>query len=182
MPDLRRAVLLSGRASAYAKREGPAAVRLERLVTRDGWSVREAIELMCSEDASLSARWLGERARQFPPRAMRRDVPINSITALREASTLLSDDEVIRREEDSQMRDDIVHALIKELPDEDQAIFKMRFWDGMRLATIARVLHVDQLSLYPRSAKLLNTLRNRLLELGYSADRVREMACTDEAP
>ena len=54
-------------------------------------------------------------------------------------------------------------------------ILKLRFWEGLTVADIARTLRLDQKSLYPRIQKLMASLRAKLESLGVEAARVADL-------
>lgn len=163
------------RPSAVARRIGPIGVRLERLLHRDGHSVREAIEVIRSTatdppgDADLArmAARLPVRKPRGPDPALPRDLPATGST-----------DDTVHEHDRQRTRIELEEALevaLGEMDAEDVLILKLRFWEGHTVADIARTLHIDQKSLYPRIQKMMPVLRARLEAQGIGAERVAEL-------
>jgi RNA polymerase sigma factor for flagellar operon FliA len=173
------------RPSAEARRLGPDAVTLERLIFRDNYTFREACELMPEVPAPELER-LYER---LPYRAQRpKMVSIETLEDDTSSDPEANDDDL--REEDSpaarQKRlptaastapDDIglverhstaikVGRILDEvtanLAAEDQAIIRMRFVDCLKVPEIARILDLDMKKLYKRIDKILLIFRAAL--------------------
>ena len=160
------------RPSAEATRLGPLAVQLERLLHRDGCSLQEAIQVIRAAgtqlpgDADLAriAARLPQRTARGPDAALPDDLPATDKA-----------DYALRLQHMQQERADIEAALetaFRELAAEDVVILKLRFWEGLTVADIARTLRLDQKSLYPRIPKLMATLRTRLENLGVESARI----------
>jgi RNA polymerase sigma factor (sigma-70 family) len=163
------------RPSAEAKRLGPLAVQLERLLYRDGCSLREAIQVIRSQgtqlpgDADLAriADRLPRRTPRRPAAALPDDLP-SADTA----------DDTVRASHSLRERGEIEAALesvFRELKAEDVVILKLRFWEGLTVADIARTLRLDQRSLYPRMQKLMGSLRTNLERLGVESTHVADL-------
>lgn len=163
------------RPSAQAKRIGPIAVQLERLLHRDGHSLQEAIQVIRSAGTQLPGdAELGRIAAGLPLRNARGpDVVLND-----QLPAAGSADETVRRQQAQRERIEIEDALdtaFRELDAEDVVILKLRFWEGLTVADIARTLRLDQKSLYPRIQKLMASLRAKLESLGVEAARVADL-------
>lgn len=161
------------RASAEARRLGELAVQLELLMYRDGCSLTEASAVLQSRGAGVSQRELADLATRVPARVKRRDVGDAALHVVEsgepDAHTLL---------EREQSRSEIVaqiEAALASMPAEDQLIMRLRFWDGMTVADIARTLQLDQKPLYRRIDRLLTHVKNRLMAVGVDEDMVADM-------
>jgi RNA polymerase sigma factor (sigma-70 family) len=169
--DYRNSVWGRWRPSAAAVRFGPLAIRLEELVSRDGCSVREAVAILKSRGASATDAELTRLAARLPFRSNDRTVSVEAVEeslAAPQSSLRTLDDE----------RAQIEHALlasISELPDEDRVITRMRFWDGLSVADIAKALRVDQKPLYRRIETIQRRLRDTLARHGITQQRAQEV-------
>ena len=165
------------RPSAEARRLGPIALLLDRLVSRDGMSVAEAVETaFVGVGHGLSRPELTRLAEQLPRRARRRmegeeallDVPVAAETA---ESSLLRDE---REGRAAQVRD-AIRSLLESLEPEDAVILRFRFQDGLTVARIAQLLQLDAKPLYRRVERLLVRLRSGLEAEGVASEEVGEL-------
>jgi len=170
--DYRNRLWGKWRPSAEARRLGPTAMLVERLVSRDGWTLEQALEMLrinhqVTMDGALQAfcQRLSARGpvRQFVPESEADQV--DSVMPSPE-------DNVLRAEQDflaKRVRAALVRAR-QALPPEERLVLKMRFEDGLPVVDIARVLHLDQKRLYRTIERLLADLRRRLAADGISRD------------
>jgi len=149
--------------SAYARREGPIAIRLEKLIHRDGTSPSEAARILSHrDDVDLTEADLLQLGHRLSHRTRR------SFTDLDSANNLCSGSETDERlrlgERDSRLKDVAtrLRGLLAELPDEDRLIVRMRYYDGLKVSEIARMLGLPQKPLYRRFERILKTLRRDL--------------------
>jgi len=166
------------RPSAAAQRRGPLAVRLETLLYRDGYTLDQAIETLNSSSADRAMpadrrSWLS-LVREFPVRAPLRPVEfdsglLDSAVYERSADVELQDVELERQRART-------HALVQEvllgLDPEDQAIVRARYWEGMSIADIARMLGLEQKPLYRRLERLHTRVRAKLEASGLTSEHV----------
>jgi|GEM_PF-234011 len=171
------------RPSAEARRQGPDAIALERLVYRDGHTLLEAISVLRSRGETVrTERELAQLFARLPASPRGRPAPVDEET-LSDTRALATADEVIRAEEADAERARMVEALwraIETLPHEDQVVVRMRFMEGLSTADIARALRLEQKPLYRRLERLLTRLRELLEAAGISQDTVRNMVLEDE--
>lgn len=159
------------RASAVARRMGPLAVRLETLVTRDGFRLDQAAELLrTSGDTSLSDAELGKLLHDLPQRAQLRAVevgeePLADVPASAHADDLLL---VTESEAERLSTDAALSQALEHLAAEDRLVLRMRFWDNMSVADISRGLGLPQKPLYRRIDRALTDLREHLEAAGIS--------------
>lgn len=171
------------RPSAAARREGPLAIRLEAMVRRDGLRLDEAAErLRTAGETTLSDRELAALLARLPAHARPRPVAagdevLDATPAPAAAADLplLAGEAGARRDRDEQA---LRRALESLLP-EDRVMLRLRFWEALSVADIARGLGVAQKPLYKRMDRVLARLRRQLEGAGLSRERVRELL--DEA-
>jgi len=165
------------RPSAAARRAGRVAMRLEALVHRDGHTVRQAaLVLRTSGETDLSERELVELFVALPRRAAGRlvEIPVElvDVPSNDSAEATVSDEQ--RHDERQHIEAALVRAL-DTLPNEDRLVVRMRFWDGLTVADIARALDVPQKPLYRRLDRALIALRRSLEEAGLSRRQARSV-------
>jgi RNA polymerase sigma factor for flagellar operon FliA len=76
---------------------------------------------------------------------------------------------------DRQFVDRTLSAALESLPGEDKAILRMRFWESMTVADIARALCIAQKPLYRRIERALAEVRQYLEASGVPRERAREL-------
>ena len=159
------------RPSAAARRKGPLAVRLETLLRRDGVSLAEAAgRLRSAGETMLSDRELAALAAELPGRVPARVVPIGSEA---DEPAVPGDADDFMSAEDSDEQGRAVERALQQLPAEDQVMLRLRFWEGLSVADVARGLGVPQKPLYRRIERVLGQMRNLLEQSGLSAENVR---------
>jgi len=172
-------------ASAEAKRIGPVAVEVEKLLHRDGRTIDDVLTILGPKHAGLTLEGLRSLAQRLPVRAPRhREVAmgeeaesfaVTSAAAVEEP--LLASD----RREASRRVSTLVAAIIGRLPEDDRLILQLRFEGGMTIAQIARMLRIDQKLLYRRIEKQMRDMKRELEEAGISPDDVTDLIGRDES-
>lgn len=161
------------RPSAQARRAGLTGVRLDRLISCEGFTAAEAVEILRSNDrVPESAAELLELARSLPVRAARRALPEESLRD-REAEGA-TDQRCLEGERRRALRS-LCRALrgaVEALPAEDRLALRLRFEEGMSIAEIAGSLHLPAKPLYRRLARRLSELRTGLLAAGFDRGEV----------
>jgi RNA polymerase sigma factor (sigma-70 family) len=160
------------RPSAAAERRGRVAVQLETLVCRDGLRLDQAAQVMRTRgDTALSDRDLAKIFATLPRRMplRPREVGVAPLEAV------ASSDSVAADEVDRDRVHQVLASSMDTLPATDQVILRMRFWEGMSIADIARALHLDQKPLYRRIDSALAELRRRVEASGVSAEEARSL-------
>jgi RNA polymerase sigma factor for flagellar operon FliA len=161
------------RPSAEAKRLGDKAVTLERLLSRDGFTLSEAVRVLTTPESSpytvgeLEAIYLRLPTRDPRPVVVSEENVPDVITVEADA------DERIGAEDRARMLRQALKTIdefTKGMEPEDQLILQMRFWHGQRVPEIARALHLDQKKLYKRLDRLFLELRRRLESAGVSRE------------
>ena len=161
------------RTSAEAKRLGTVAVQLESLMYRDGHTLAEATMVLESRGECVSQRELATIATRVPARVRRRDVGDASLDYVAD-----SEPDVHEAMEQAESRSAVVEQLeaaLAAMEGEDQLILRLRFWEGLTVADIARSLQLDQKPLYRRLERLLLALRNRLLAAGVDDEMIADL-------
>jgi len=167
------------RPSAVAKRMGPVALALERLLVRDQHDLETAVAILRSQhetDATDEDLW--KIAAQLPVRNRRRFVSEEGLAnrASEEpgaAAELRVDDG--ERSQTAERVEEVLNLALEALSREDLLILKMHFRDDLSIATIASALRLEQRPLYRRKEKCLATLRAALDAQGLTWDEVREI-------
>lgn len=163
------------RPSVAARRNGPVAVRLEMLVNRDGHSIDQAVQILATEEgASLTTREAAALVAGFPRRSNVREVALDPANLEHATSTAGADDplQLEERAEERGAAEAALASALEALDPEDRLIVKMRFWDGMTVADIARGLDLEQKPLYRRLDRALGRLRRDLEREGVGRETV----------
>lgn len=172
--DYRNAHWGRWRPSAAAMRLGSPALELERLLHRDGYSLREACEILRASDPSLRDKDLARLALQFPMRGRAAEISLDA--AIQSGwEPAVDERKKLDREEELRIVGATLMALIEKLSDEDTIIVKMCFWDGLTVAAIARTLRLDQRALYTRLELIREQLRAELEARGIDEARALDL-------
>lgn len=157
------------RPSAEAKRLGPKAITLERLLSQ-GLTWPEALRKLTTGQSAYTVRELEMIYLRLPHRRPRPvevseevlpDVPVEAEAHQRmEASDRVR---LLRKAE--QLIDEFIS---RRMDVEDRMILQMRFRHARKVPDIARVLHLDQKKLYKRFDRLFAELRRALESAGVS--------------
>jgi len=163
--------------SAQAKRLGHVGVLLERLIYRDRRSFDAACEILAQThsvriDRPTLREMFAKLPRRSPPRQIDGADEIPHVPSSDEADTHLISHERGQRIGEAMLA---LHAALRALPDEDQAIIRLLYFERMSIADIARGLHLEQKRLYPRIQRLLATLRKSLAHRHISPDVLGEL-------
>jgi RNA polymerase sigma factor (sigma-70 family) len=173
------------RPSAEAKRLGDVAITLERLTTRDGYSLREAISMMTTGNAPApSPRELEAIAVRLPPRAPRPMLMAEETAPDVVAATDDPSDGPLSREREGVARHAacVLDEALRSFDDEERLILKMRFWGAQRVADIAELLHLDAKKTYKRIERLLGRLRESLERAGIARKDIDDLLSHGDRP
>ena len=159
--DYRNRIWGKWRPSAEARRHGPVAVLLERLVSRDGWTCDQALEMLRTNHGVELDDTLRALLLRLTQRAPVRQFVAESEASGVETRTEPSDANVLRAEQGFLARrvQTALDRVRQTLAPVEQVILKMRFEDSVPVADIARMLHLNQKRLYRTIEQLLATLR-----------------------
>ncbi|HEX4953527.1 MAG TPA: sigma-70 family RNA polymerase sigma factor [Thermoanaerobaculia bacterium] len=170
------------RPCAEAKRLGPTAEALDRLLHRDSLALEDACRALWAGGARESAETFKSWAARFPQRHPRRfesDEPLREMASDEPdaAARLLSGEAAFAR---ARVLATLNEAIAKEA-DQDRLILEL--WkDGWGVARIARRLGLEQRALYRRLERLWKRLRARLEAEGIDRDLISEILRLDEIP
>lgn len=168
--DFRRQRWGIWRPSAEARRLGPAAVRLDVLVHRDGLGLDEAIEVLrTNEGVAASPEELRELAARLPQRTTRRVEGEEALTTLSVPEDVERRALSVELEARARKLRDALHAARASLPAEDALILRLRFESDFTVARIAQTLSLEAKPLYRRLGRLLHDLRERLEARGFGS-------------
>jgi RNA polymerase sigma factor for flagellar operon FliA len=157
------------RPSAEARRLGDIAITLERLLTRDGWTLSEAVKMLTTRaGAEVSVAELEAIYLRLPPRNPRPLIVSGEVSPDAAAVESDADDRVEKRDRESTARRtaETMDSVLESFAEEDRLILELRFWKSCKVPEIARVLHLDQKKLYKRLDKLFATFRQALKSAG----------------
>lgn len=155
------------RPSIEARRLGPVAVLLERLLTRDGVPFDQAVQILqTNHHVTQSRDELYDWSLGFPHRTHRHFVDDAGLDNLR----AFGDPHQTLEEEEHRTRASAVAAAlaaaVEGLDPQDRLILKMRYQDNLQFARIAALLKIEAKPFYRRKEQVLRTLRRALEERG----------------
>lgn len=158
--DWRNARYGKWRPSAAAVRLGPAGIGLERLISRDGHTAGEAVEIM-RQATGLGRDQLRDLVERLPQRITRRDVlPDLEPLALSEPFRDPIDARE-RLERAHQVRRALRRAYLT-LPPDDQRLLALRYEHSKTVRQIGEDLEIEPKALYRRFERLASKLRRAL--------------------
>jgi RNA polymerase sigma factor (sigma-70 family) len=168
--DYRNSVWGRWRPSAAATRLGPIGIRLEELLYRDGHTLREAAGVLHSAGSGLSETDIARLAAKIPQRQAATEVGLEKVdeAALGFETAAAGSDETAA----------VVAALrevVEQLPPDERVITRMRFWDDISVADIARALCIEQKPLYRKLDSIQTRLRSWLEARGIDRERAMEL-------
>jgi RNA polymerase sigma factor (sigma-70 family) len=156
------------RPSAEAKRLGDKAITLERMLTRDDYTLDESIAILTTGADPLYTRAEIEALYLRLPVRQPRPVLFTETSMPEVAAPSAADDGVMRqyRERTARAVAATIDDAMSSLEAEDRVILKMRFWHAAKVPEIAAALHIDQKKLYKRIDRVVATLRDALERAG----------------
>jgi RNA polymerase sigma factor (sigma-70 family) len=171
------------RPSAEARRLGDKAIALERLISRDGLSFHEAVEMMTTgQGAQCTVTELEAIYARLPPRQPRPVLVSGDVIPETAAIDEDTESRAMQQERASIGRAvaAVLDRCITEADAEDQVILRMRFWAARRVPDIARSLQLDQRKVYKRIERLLLKMRSALLAGGVSRSDIDEILARND--
>lgn len=165
------------RPSAEAKRLGEKAITLERMLTRDDYTLDEAVAVLTTGNDPLYTRAEIEALYLRLPVRQPRPVLVGEIGVPDIAAPVAADDGVMQKHRECTARA-VSHAIdeaIASMDSEDRVILRMRFWYGKKVPDIAATLHIDQKKLYKRIDHLIVGLRVVLEGAGIARDDIGDL-------
>lgn len=168
------------RETAEAQRLGPVAIKLERLLTREGYTFEEACQILrVNEKVEMSDLELAELRGKLSPRILRHFIREEDLQA--EPSRDPGPDERLQDQEKEDTRRRVRMGLkraLDTLSPEDKVLVEMR--KEFSVADIARLRGMDQKRLYRRLKKIYDELRKALERQGVRRQDVEEILGTLE--
>jgi RNA polymerase sigma factor (sigma-70 family) len=168
--DWRNARFGKWRPSSEARRLGPAAVALDRLISRDGHRVDEAVAMLKGRPACTESAPLRRIASRLPRRVRAQAVTPETFEGLAPVgfhdpveSHELS---VARRRALARLQ----HAL-GQLPPDDRRLVELRYRRGMTIRDIAAGLGQPDKPLYRRMERIVATLRGAMADAAAARPR-----------
>ncbi|HKO56500.1 MAG TPA: sigma-70 family RNA polymerase sigma factor [Thermoanaerobaculia bacterium] len=166
------------RPSAEAKRIGHKAITLERLLTRDGYSLDEAVQVLTTGAAAgftvpeIEAIYLRLPIRMPRPVLVSQASPPDTA-----AAAVDTDDRLMSRDrqEAGRAAARVIDAAIKDFPLEDQLLLQLRFWHAWKVPHIAEHMRIPPKKAYKRIDKLLSVLRGKLERAGVGRHLIAEV-------
>jgi RNA polymerase sigma factor (sigma-70 family) len=175
--DHRRRVWGKWSPSSQAKRFGDTMVALETLVYRDNHSFDSACAILEQKHGSaIDRRALRAMLAQLPRRSPRRFQSDDGLATLpshdgaADASVLADE-----RERRLAAAEHALRSAIDALADEDRAVIRLLYYEGLSVAAIARALQIEQKRLYPRIKQLLVSLGKTLKSRGIATDVLEDL-------
>lgn len=169
--DFRTAQWGKWRPSAEARRLGPLATLLERLITRDGYTFSQACEILrTNHRVEASDAELEEILARLPVRTPRKWVDDSELATI--PSDGVSAESAVMQAEAGEVRTRLLAALeraLATLEPQDRLMVQWRFWSDTTVANISRALGWEQSKLYPRLRQLFAGLRAQLEAEGFAA-------------
>jgi RNA polymerase sigma factor for flagellar operon FliA len=161
------------RPSAQARRLGPVATLLDRLLGRDGMPLDDAISLLRSQGIEESPDHLRAIAAQLPIRTRRRLVGEDGLDQLPDPTPAAQMVEpAIEIASEAEKVEEALAAALAGLPDVDRLILKMRFQNELPVLRIAQLLAIEPKAMYRRIDKVMKILRTELEARGVGAAQV----------
>lgn len=168
--DLRDKTWGKWRPSAEARRLGPVAMRLERMIVRDSMEFGEAVEtLRTNLGFSESRDELYAILQKLPVRTTRKVVGEQALVDMEAGGR--SDDALMAREEAERRQHvrETIDRVVGELVPQDRLIVKLHYADRMTVADISRLMRLEQKPLYRRLNRIHKELRARLEREGITS-------------
>jgi RNA polymerase sigma factor (sigma-70 family) len=169
--DFRTAQWGKWRPSAEARRLGPLAIDLERLITRDGFTFDQACEILrTNHRVEATEAELEEIFTRLPMRTPRKWVDDSELATI--PSNGVSAESAMVQAEAGEVRTRLLTALkrvLATLEPQERLMLEWRFWHDMTVANISRALQFEQPKLYPKLRQLFAELRAQLEAEGFAA-------------
>ena len=163
------------RPSAQARKLGPSALRLERLLYRDGLTFDEACGVLQNDLAVVESREaLHALSLKLPLRTSHKCTSDDGREPVDPASLFSPAEQAERRA----LAGRTFHALrqaLARLPARDRILMRLHFERGLTMADVARSLGEEQKALYRRRDALLRQLRGDLETEGIRQEDAAEL-------
>lgn len=173
--DWRNAQWGRWRPTAQARRSGPLAIELERLVLRDGRDFDEAVELLVSTGAAAS------RAECDQAWAQLKRQPVRKMTTTEVLVEVAARDDAQARVDFESMQEKAGRAAgalrqaLRRLDDQEQVILRLCYVNRFTAKQIGAVMDLEAKPLYRRIEQIEAKLGALLMAAGVSKDEVRDL-------
>ena len=159
--DWRNARFGKWRPSSEAKRLGPAAVALDRLISRDGHGAEEAVAMLKGRPNCTDSAPLRQLASRLPRRIRVRTVVPETFDGLAPDAFR---DPVEFREQSLERRRALgrLRRAFRQLSAEDRSLLELRYHRGLSVRDIAAGLGQPDKPLYRRMERIVATLRRAM--------------------
>lgn len=166
------------RPSAEARRLGEKAITLERLLSRDGFSLSEAVTVLTQGYPQHFT--VGELEAIYIRLPLRkpRTVLLSDENVLAELSSEDTAEERVRAGEREIAARSIAAGIDRAIGDfspEDRLILQLRFWNRRKVPEIARIMSLEPKKVYKRLDHLFKALRRALEDAGIDHATVGEL-------
>lgn len=164
------------RPSAVAERLGPAAVVLERLVTRDAHTLEEAIEMMRTNHAvglthaELRAMW-----DQLPVRTRTTEVGEEAAAAVSSTDSSEATVEDAARQRDIERLGRALRSAFDQIAAQDRVMIALRFDADLPVADIAKLMNSSVPTVHRRLDRSIKELRAALARSGVDPREVASL-------
>jgi RNA polymerase sigma factor (sigma-70 family) len=162
------------RVTADARELGPVAVNLELLILRDKMPFEEAAQLLLSKGIADSIAQCDGIWGQLK-RAERRNFVSDEFLENQPAGPSVDPVEDAERQRLTRKVQEALRAAIASLPPADSLILRLRYWDHVSVANIAKLQQTEQKPLYRRFEQLQKQLAAQLVASGVGRDDLREV-------
>ena len=161
------------RPTAEVRRLGGAAVELDRLLSRDGQTLGNAVEILhASLGGSLTREELLALANRLPQRQRLRFEDAEELDRISTDGGVEERLQNQEREVTSKRIGAVLAKVLEEMPAEDRLILKMRYEDGFTIREVAAALQLEVRPLYSRFENCHRRLRISLERAGITWSEV----------
>jgi RNA polymerase sigma factor for flagellar operon FliA len=164
------------RPSAVAERLGPVAVTLERLITRDGHTLEEAMEIVQTGHATvMSHAELRDIWAQLPVRVKTTEVGEEAAAAVPSTQTSESTVEDAERRVQVERLERTLRAAFDRVPDQDRVLVALRYDQELSIVEISKLTGSSVPTLHRRLDRTIKELRRALTSSGFDPREVAEL-------
>jgi RNA polymerase sigma factor for flagellar operon FliA len=164
------------RPSAKAERLGPAAITLERLVSRDGLTLEEALETMRRSDSSSPPKAdLLKIWAQLPQRVRTTDVGEEAAAAVPSPRTAEEMVDAAELREKIGRIDRALRESLEQLSTQERVLLGLRFDQDLSMVQIAKVIGGSVPTQHRRLEKAIKQLRVSLSRSGLERHEIMEL-------
>jgi RNA polymerase sigma factor (sigma-70 family) len=164
------------RPSAMADRLGPAAVVLERLVSRDGHTLEESLEIIRSSHSfGLTQAELLKMWEQLPLRIRTTDVGEEAAATIPSPRTSEENVDAAELHEKIERISQALKASLDQLSTQERVLLAFRFDQDLTMVQIAKLTNSSVPTLHRRLEKAIKLLRTSLMQSGLERHEIMEL-------